>query len=114
MRGGAVIAAGVVIGGLVLGLFQIKLAVQDLEGRLATLDRALLESETAIHVLRAEWAYLNRPERLARLAARHLDLAPLAAGQIVATERMPAPRPVATTLAALGSASGAAGGETRP
>jgi len=107
MRGGSVVAAGIVIGGLVFGLFQIKLAVQDLEGRLATLDRALLKSETAIHVLRAEWAYLNRPKRLARLAARHLDLAPLAAGQIIATERMPASRPVATTFAALGPADGA-------
>ncbi len=110
MRGATAIAASVVVGGLVLGLFQIKLAVQDLEERLATLDRALLESETAIHVLRAEWAYLNRPERLARLAARHLDLEPLAADQIVAVERLPAPRPVATTLAVLRTVDG----EARP
>lgn len=114
MRGGTVIVAGVVIGALVFGLFQIKLAVQDLEGRLMTLDRALLKSETEIHVLRAEWAYLNRPERLARLAASYLDLAPLRAGQIVTAERMPASRPAAATLAALGPAGGAARGEAWP
>ena len=114
MRGGTVIVAGVVISALVFGLFQIKLAVQNLEGRLMTLDRALLKSETEIHVLRAEWAYLNLPERLARLAARYLDLAPLRAEQIVSIGQRSAPRPAAATLASLGPAGGAAGGEARP
>lgn len=100
MKGAGALAAAAVIGGLVFGLFQVKLAVQELEARLARLDKALLESETNIHVLRAEWAYLNRPERLAKLAARYLDLAPLRAEQIVAIERMPARRPIVAAVAA--------------
>ncbi len=100
MKGTGAIAAVVVVGGLVFGLFQVKLAVQDLEQRLARLDRALLESETNIHVLRAEWAYLNRPERLAKLAARYLDLAPLRADQIAAIGRAPARRPIVAAVAA--------------
>jgi hypothetical protein len=33
-------------------------------------------------VLLAEWSYLNRPDRLAGLAARHLDLSPMTPGQL--------------------------------
>lgn len=79
----------VLIGGLAFGLFQIKHAVQRLEDELATLNRDLLASEEATHVLRAEWAYLNRPERLAELAGRHLDLAPATPQQVGGVDTIP-------------------------
>ncbi|MFQ5783287.1 MAG: hypothetical protein ACE5H8_00505 [Alphaproteobacteria bacterium] len=77
------------IGIVAFGLFQLKHAVQRLEDELAGLNRELLASEENIHVLRAEWSYLNRPERLAVLAARHLDLEALAPAQIGAVEVLP-------------------------
>ncbi|MBN9436519.1 hypothetical protein [Bosea sp. (in: a-proteobacteria)] len=43
----------------------------------------------AIAVLKAEWQFLNRPDRLQALADRHLDLQPLAINQIVRLSDIP-------------------------
>lgn len=64
------------------GLFQVKHEVQKRETELAALDRAILADQEAIHVLRAEWSYLNDPERLEKLSAAHLDLRPLTAESV--------------------------------
>ncbi|MBL6927998.1 MAG: hypothetical protein ISR44_02400 [Rhodospirillales bacterium] len=63
-------------------LFGLKYQVQDLEGELSSIDRNILNEERAIHVLRAEWSHLNDPERLRRLAERHLELGPVSARQL--------------------------------
>lgn len=64
----------VLIAGLVTGLFHFKQEVQLLERRLAAIDKTAADDRRAIGVLEAEWTYLNRPERLARLAKRYLRL----------------------------------------
>ena len=91
---------------MAFGLFQLKHAVQAREDELARLNRELIASEETIHVLHAEWSYLNRPERLAALAARHLDLAPMAAGQLGAIDSLPLRAPVDERVAALDGAAG--------
>lgn len=63
-------------------MFNLKFRVQTLEAELAQLNRALLADQEAMHVLAAEWSYLNRPERLARLNRRYLRLRPVAAHQL--------------------------------
>ncbi|MSP48909.1 MAG: hypothetical protein EXQ95_06235 [Alphaproteobacteria bacterium] len=63
------------------GLYQLKYEVQAKEERLARLNRQIQLEQEAIHVLHAEWAFLNRPDRLADLANRHLELAPVAPAQ---------------------------------
>ncbi len=42
-----------------------------------------------IAVLKAEWQFLNRPDRLQALADRHLDLQPLSVTQIVRAADIP-------------------------
>lgn len=42
-----------------------------------------------IAVLKAEWQFLNRPDRLQALADRHLDLQPLSVSQIVRAADIP-------------------------
>lgn len=74
-----------------LGLFQIKHQVQGLEQALRIERQAILAAQESIHVLQAEWSFLNRPAVIARLAADHLGLAPLAAEQFVSFEQLPSP-----------------------
>jgi len=89
MKGGAAILWLALIGSTAFGMFQLKLAVQRSETRLAQLDRDLRASRQAIEVLEAEWTYLNRPERLARLAERHLALRPMTPEQVGGLDRLP-------------------------
>ena len=57
-------------------LLHVSQRVQHAEEVLQSLERELAYEEQAMRVLRAEWEYLNRPERLERLAAKFLDLVP--------------------------------------
>ena len=59
------------------GLFHLKYEVQALEDELVRLNRSILAEHEAIHVLKAEWSYVNQPQRLQALANRHLDLRPM-------------------------------------
>ena len=43
----------------------------------------------AIAVLKAEWQYLNRPDRIQALADRHLDLQPFSVTQVVRIADIP-------------------------
>lgn len=68
------------------GLYLVEHEVQELERRLRRLNSDLLESQQAIQVLKAEWSYLNQPDRLQELAARfagRLRLAPIEAAQVI-------------------------------
>jgi cell division protein FtsL len=78
------------IGALVTGLYHLKQRVQAAERRLASVNQSIVQDRQAIHVLRAEWAYLARPSRLERLAARHLKLEPIKPSQIRAFDELPA------------------------
>ena len=66
-----------------IALLLVSYQVKGLESELAELEHAALTQQEEIHVLNAEWSFLNRPERLARLAKRHLDLAPVAPKQLI-------------------------------
>ena len=69
--------------------FQISDEVKGLEQQLKKVQHDILRDQEAIHVLEAEWSYLNRPAQIADLAGRHLDLGPLAAQQFVRLEDLP-------------------------
>ncbi|HYB55570.1 MAG TPA: hypothetical protein VEK12_05320 [Alphaproteobacteria bacterium] len=70
-----------VVLGLGFGVYELKLQVQGLEQRLAKDSRDILADEEAIHVLKAEWSYLNEPERIDALARKYLDMVPLEGSQ---------------------------------
>lgn len=76
-------------------LFYISQEVQDLRRDLGGLNGDIAEERDSIRVLRAEWAYLNRPEWLEELAEEaELDLAPIRGGQIIASvDTIPMPLP---------------------
>ncbi len=63
-------------GGISVVLFSVKYQVQDLEGERISLINQIRNEKQSIHVLNAEWSYLNDPSRLGEMSARYLDLAP--------------------------------------
>jgi cell division protein FtsL len=71
------------------GLYVMKDRVSRLEGELARQQALLADEESQLHRLRAEWAMLERPARIARLAAEHLDLAPAHPTQIMTVADLP-------------------------
>ncbi len=80
--GGLIAAAGAV-------LFQTSYDVQDLEEKLAGLNRKIVTEQESIQVLRAEWSYLNDPTKLEELARAHLALQPTEARQFLALDAVP-------------------------
>jgi hypothetical protein len=71
------------------GMFKVKYEVMDLEDALARTNRAIVADQDSIHVLKAEWAFLSQPSRLAELSKRHLDLVPLGAAQLGQVSAIP-------------------------
>ena len=53
-------------------LYQVKYDVRELKKEVAVLEKELNTEYDSIHVLQAEWAYLTRPDRLAKLASKYL------------------------------------------
>jgi len=72
---------GIMVGLLML-IYQQKHETRQLEARAAGLSREIGEQTRALAVLRAEWTYLTRPERLEKLATEKMGLEPVAPGQI--------------------------------
>lgn len=89
MRRTLTVVAIVLTGLMSYGLYNMKYEVRRLEAELAGLQHKIALDRDGLQVLRAEWAYLNRPERLQRLATRHLDLVPLRAAQIGSLAELP-------------------------
>lgn len=61
--------------------------------QVAKLKRMISQEVDAVAVLKAEWAFLARPDRIQRLAVQHLDLKPMEREQTVKLASLP-DRPV--------------------
>jgi hypothetical protein len=71
------------------GLFLLKYQVQAEERHLRELRKDIASTEQSIHVLKAEWSYLNDPLRLREQAERHLAMHPMRANQMVSIDSIP-------------------------
>lgn len=59
---------------IIVGMFQVKYKVQSLKKDLLEINRQLASNYEETHILKAEWAYLNDPERIKKLADIYLDM----------------------------------------
>lgn len=75
-------------------LYRVSYDSRSLDHRIAALETSIGDERDAIAVARAEWSLLNRPERIERLAAKYLQLAPARAEQVVTFETMAKPADV--------------------
>lgn len=66
----------------VAGLFHVKYKVQNLKKDLIEINRQLATNKEAIHVLEAEWSYLNEPMRIKRLSDAYLHLSHITVAQL--------------------------------
>lgn len=89
------------VGALSLTLFAVKYRVQNLEQKLTSIDRSIVDNKQAIQVLRAEWSFLNNPNRLRVLANRYLGMVPLKTQQVVSIENLPKRSPAITNAKAV-------------
>jgi cell division protein FtsL len=71
------------------GVYALKDRVLQVETELRRVQAAIRVERTALGRLRTEWAMLNQPGRLARLAQTHLDLVPAHPGQITRIADLP-------------------------
>lgn len=88
MRGMTVLWA-VLAAAVGVGLFMLKYEVQTLEDRLAGLNRDIYRNQESIHVLKAEWSYLNDPTRLRDLSERLLSMRVVKPSQVALIESLP-------------------------
>ncbi len=72
-------------------LFQIKQEVRILEDEIAGTQRQILHDQESVHILEAEWSYLNSPARIAELAKKHLQLEPIPAERVIGFADLPLP-----------------------
>lgn len=75
--------------GVGTGLFVLKFEVQALEDKLTRLNAEIRRDRAAVHVLEAEWSYLNDPARLRSQAERLLGMAPFAPSQVNTIAQLP-------------------------
>ncbi len=74
---------------LAVVIYEVKYETGALEKRVAELRVGVRKERDSIAVLRAEWSHLNRPERVERLARKHLGLKPLGARQMITIDQLP-------------------------
>ena len=80
MRIGLYLSAAVMVAVCATWTYRVNYATQEALDRLAGLRAEIALEREALSVLNAEWAYLNRPDRLAALVAgpgASLGLVPL-------------------------------------
>jgi cell division protein FtsL len=67
-------------------IYQVKYETRALDAEIATIGKDIEAERDSIAVLRAEWSLLNRPERIERLAKKHLKLGASDPRQIVTVD----------------------------
>lgn len=67
-------------------LYRVKYEVQSIKAQISELSQEVMQEKEALHVAAAEWAYLNRPERLKAITAKYLDGKDITVEQIAEVE----------------------------
>ena len=70
-------------------IYQIKHRVLDLEKAMQGVNREIIQTNEGIHILKAEWGYLNQPKRLETLNDKYLNLKPIKHIQVASYKSLP-------------------------
>jgi len=72
--------------GMVVFLFFIKSKVQNLSKEFAIIESKIIEEIDNIHILKAEFAHLAKPQTIERLAEKNLELQVMNSDQFVSIQ----------------------------
>ncbi|MEE2693061.1 MAG: hypothetical protein VX640_16145 [Pseudomonadota bacterium] len=75
------------LAGAAAGRYQAEVSVRETRREIQELDRTKADELSQIQLLRAEIAYLENPDRLAKIAAKVTDLEPLSGGQMMTADQ---------------------------
>jgi cell division protein FtsL len=109
VRRNTVIIGVAAIGLSIFGLFQVKYKVYNLKRDLVEINRQLADDKDSIRVLKAEWAYLNKPERVETLAAKYLKVSNITVAQVYRSNQVDN-----LYLASMGQTPNASAGAVNP
>ncbi len=70
-------------------LYMVRYKTQYTQEEIASIQQRIAEEREATHVLKAEWAYLTRPERLQQLTGQLQDMQPMTQDRIIAIQDIP-------------------------
>lgn len=78
------------MGSFVLGIFlyYVKHQVIGIEKEIRTIHQKTNEAKESIHVLKAEWGFLNSPKRLQELNQQYVHLKPVKTYQIASLDAL--------------------------
>lgn len=96
MRSLTYLACVLVVMGLAFWAYRENYATQAAMGQMAQVQRQTADLREELGVLRAEWAFLNRPDRLRQLVDLNFDrlqLVPVETGQSLAIDQIDYPKP---------------------
>lgn len=86
------------VGGFV---YQLKYEVARQEKTLNRVNKTIIDDQEVIHVLKAEWSYLNQPAQLDAAARQHLGLEPIRGIQFATVDKLPTKQQAAEPLPVL-------------
>jgi len=75
--------------GFSYGLYKLSYEVQALESELAGINREIEDNKQSVEILKAEWAYQNRPDTIQALTAKYLPLLLVAPYQVATFQDLP-------------------------
>ncbi|SFP02615.1 cell division protein FtsL [Tranquillimonas alkanivorans] len=96
MRSVLYILSALAVMGLAFWAYTQNYETQDSLAEVEDLRRQIADKRETLGILRAEWAYLNRPDRLRELALMNFDrlgLLPLAPEQFAEVDQVAYPSP---------------------
>ncbi|WP_039019994.1 cell division protein FtsL [Halocynthiibacter namhaensis] len=97
MRSFMFLVTGLVVMGLAFWAYRENYRTQEVTREIRSLHLEIAEARGALSILNAEWAYLNRPDRLRELAELNFDslgLLPLTGAHYVRVDQVAWPAPV--------------------
>ena len=74
MRWNLTLIIGAMVVAVSYGLYQLSYEVQQLNSDLHQIRKQIKENKQAVQILKAEWAYQNRPDNLHALSVKYLPL----------------------------------------